>query len=283
MDVLNLIEEFGEIEEKITDLEFVSPIFFNEIVATRISGLLHTFTVPRKKPGWYKIKPNDSISARFIGEADFLDIDKYLKKLGKIRITLVMKKKNVYLGIPDKSNRFDLPVQELIPVLLYDDAVLDFDRVIARYDGTNVWFETVDINNDPSKSDYLRESIEKGRSPSSIRYDGLTFEEKLAYTLRFGLDKDLKKERRRCSLKDDVEHAGGVFVRHVERSDHFSVTYRVDGEEYTSHISKDERRMVISAGICLEGNDTLFDLKSLITVVREAQDRHLIHRFSIRE
>ena len=282
MDVLSLIEELGEKEEKITDLTFVSPIFFNDIVATRISGLVYTFTVSKKKPGWYKIKPIDSKSARFVGEADYGDINNYLKRLGKIRMTLVLKRKNVYMGIPDKSNRYGLSVADTIPVLLHDDTVLDFDRVIARYDGSNFWFESVDINNDPSKADYLRDSIEKTRSPASIKYEGLTFEEKMAYSLRFTLDRTLKKERKEYTIKDDVEHAGGEFVRFIERKDHYSVTYKVDGYEYTSHISKDENRKVISAGICLSGNDALFDLKSLITVVREAQDRAVVHRFNIR-
>jgi hypothetical protein len=281
MDILNLIEEIGEKEEKITDLEFVSPIFFNEYVATRVSGLIYKFTINKVDPGWYRIKPVDTKTAKVTGEADFIEKENYLKNLGKIRMTLVLKRKDVYMGIPDKGNKYGFPVEDLLPVYLHDDTVLDFDRVIARFDGTNLWFESVDINNDPSKADYLRESLEKNIFPSSIKFNGLSLEEKISYLLRHTMEKQLKIERKEFSIKEDVEHAGGQFIRYIERSDHYSVTYMVDGEEYTSHISKNVDRKVISAGICLNGGDNAFDLKSLITVIREGQDRDLIYRFNI--
>lgn len=281
MDALSLIKKVGEKERKITDLTFISPIFNNEIVATYVDGLLHTFTIPKTDPGWYIIKPTDIRRAKIIGTAEINEKDKYLRYLGKIRMTLVLKKDDVYMGIPDKSNKYNLPFQEMIPVLLHDDMVLDFDRVIGRYDGSNIWFESVDMRNDPAKSDYLRESFEKHRRSSQIKFENLTFEEKIAYTIRTSLDKKFIEDRKKSSLKDDVEHAGGEFIRFVERSDHFSVTYRVDGEQYTSHISKNEDRKVFAAGICLNGNDNKFDLKSLITVMREAQNKRVTYRVSI--
>lgn len=281
MDALNLIEKIGEKERKISDLTFVSPIFSNEIVATYIDGLLYTFTIPKTDPGWYVIKPINVHQAKIIDEAKVQEKDKYLRCLGKIYITLVFKKDNVYMGIPDKSNKYDFPFQEIIPVFLHDDIVLDFDRIIGRYDGSNIWFESVDMRNDPAKSDYLRESFENNIQPSKIKYEGLIFEEKLAYTLRTSLDKKFKEDHKKSSLKDDVEHAGGEFVSFLERSDHISITYRVDGEQYTSHISKGDDRKVLAAGICIDGNDNKFDLRSLITVMREAQNKRVTYRFNI--
>jgi hypothetical protein len=157
---------------------------------------------------------------------------------------------------------------------------MNFDRVIVRYDGANFWFESVDTGNDPTKAEYLRDSLEKLVDPGEIKFANLSFEEKMAYSLRTTFDKRFLEDKKENVLKKDVEHAGGEFVRFVERSDHFSVTYKVDGEEFTSHISKDNKRMVIAAGICLSGNDHRFDLKSLITVVREAQQTGVLHRFN---
>jgi len=280
LDVLNIIEEIGEKEQKVTDLEFVSPIFYNDTVMTTIDGLIYKFKIRKADPGWYKIRPINHSRAKIVGEADIMERDKYLKYLGKLRLTLTLKQDKVFLAVPDKNNKYQLPSNELLPVLLSDDTVLNFDRVIARYDGANLWFESVDTSNDPMKADYLRSSLEKFIDPKSIKYQDLTFEEKLAYTLRTGFDKRFFENKKENILKGDVEHAGGKFVRFIERSDHYSVTYRVDGEEFTSHISKDNKRMVITAGICLSGNDHKFDLKSLITVVREARQRGLLYRFN---
>lgn len=282
IDVLKAIEELEEMESKVTDLEFISPVFNNEEVVTYLDGLVYKFKIKKTEPGWYKVRPVNTNKARIVGEADIEEKEKYLKRLGKLRLTLTLKRDKIFLAVPDKNNKYGLPSNELIPVLLFDDSVLDFDRIIARYDGANVWFESVDFNNDPTKADYLRESLEKHRDFKKLKVSNFTFEEKLSYTLRTAFDKKFLKSSKEDILRGDVEHAGGEFVRFTERSDHYSVTYRVDGEEFTSHISKDDNHKVIAAGICLAGNDNLFDLKSLVTVVREAQRRRIVHRFNIR-
>jgi hypothetical protein len=280
LDVLSIINKLGEKERRITDLEFISPIFYSNTVVTNIDGLVYTFKVPNIDPGWYKIRPLNSNSAKITGDADFTERELYLRRLGRLRVTLTLRRDKEFLAIPDKANKYGLPFRGLIPVLLFDDTVMNFDRVIVRYDGANFWFESVDTRNDPTKAEYLRDSLEKLVDPKEIKFSNLSFEEKMAYSLRTTFDKKFLEDKKENVLKKDVEHAGGEFVRFVERSDHFSVTYKVDGEEFTSHISKDNKRMVIAAGICLSGNDHRFDLKSLITVVREAQQTGVLYRFN---
>lgn len=282
-DVLDLISKMGEKESSLTQREFVSPIFSDCVVATRVEGITYTFAVPKTEPGWYKIKPVNTKRAKLSGKADLLDIETYLKYFDKIRLVLVMKKDDVYMAVSDKANKYGLPCQELISVFLTDDSVVDFDRVLARYDGANFWFECVDGGNDPAKAEYLRTCLETLQDPVKIRYSGLTFEEKIAYTLRLTLDKKLVEDRKKRAIEEHVGHAGGKLLRFAEKKDHISVTYTVDGEQFTSHVSRDPAHQVIAAGICLSGNDKRFDLKSLITVMREAKKRRVVHRFNIED
>jgi hypothetical protein len=275
-NVFDLIKRVGEKEAAVQ--EFVSPIFFNEYVATKIEGIVYKFKISQKTPGWYKIQSVDRKTAKTIDSADLVDIDSYLKQLQKIRLILVMKKNNVFFAIPEKSNNLGLEFEEPIPVYLPDDSVMEFDRIIGRFDGANFWFHQLDYSNDPAKALYLREQLVKVTGPKKIQHIGLTIEEKIAYALRLSLDKKLIIDRKKESLKDDVEYAGGEFVRFVEKSDHFSVTFIVDGHQYTSHVSKNESHSVITAGICLSGEDRKYDLKSLITVMREGQHAGRIHR-----
>jgi hypothetical protein len=274
--VLDLIDKIGKQEASLTEKLFVSPIFNNTSVATWVEGLVHTFSIPKQKGGWYKIRPIDSKRARIVGEASLSEIEMYLKCLGKVRVVLVMKQSGVFMGIPDKANKYGLSVGELLPVFLCDDAPLDFDRIIARFDGANLWYECVDQGNDPSKGEYLRISMTKVL-PNKIQFSGLTLEEKQAYALRLIFDRKLVEGQKKSTLQQDVEFAGGKFLRFEEKSDHFAVTYTVEGQQFTSRITKDPSRMVLSAGLCLAGNDRRFDLKSLITVVREAQHRKIVH------
>jgi hypothetical protein len=276
-DVLDLISKIGKQESSLTQRTFVSPVYNNTLVATRVERIVYTFTIPQNKEGWYNIQPVDSKRARIVSSAELFEVEEYLKYLGKVRVVLVMKQQGLYLGIPDKANNFGLEIGVPIPVFLCDDLPLDFDRVIARYDGANLWYERIDSGNDPAKADYLRDCMTKVVNPSKINFSGLTLEEKHAYSLRMTLDKKFVEEQKKDTIKQDVEFAGGKFLRFDEKSDHLSVTYTVDGQQFTSRISKDPRRMIISAGLCLAGDDRKFDLKSLVTVIREAQRKRVVH------
>ena len=282
-NVLDLIYRIGEKEARITQQVFISPVFSNTLVATRIDGIVYSFTIPKAtENGWYQFQPVDTKKARVMEPANLIEREMYLKYLDKLRVVLVMKKDGVFYGIPDKANKFGFLINDLLPVFLNDDTPMDFDRVITRFDGANIWFDQVDQGNDPAKAEYLRNCMAKVLDPEKLKFSGLTLEERFAYTLRLTVDKKLVIDRTKDGIKKDVEFAGGAFVKFMERSDHFSVTYRVNGQEYTSYVSKDPVHSVISAGLCLNGNDTRFDLKSLVTVIREGQQRNLIHHYNLR-
>ena len=280
-EVLDLISRIGGKETLVRSKEFISPVFTNTLVATQVEGIIYSFSIPKVKEGWYRIKPQDVKSAKIIGPADLGEIEGYLKHLDRIRLTLLMKKNGVYLGLPDKSNKYGFFIEEPLSVYLCDDSPLDFDRIFGRYDGANIWYEGIDQSNDPAKAEYLRQAMLRLEHPEKIKFSGLNIEEKLAYTLRMTFDKRFVEDRKKIDLREDVEFAGGKFIDFVEKQDHFSVTYVVDGQQFTSHISKEPRRMVISAGLCLAGGDKKFDLKSLISVIREGQDKDLIHEYHL--
>jgi len=275
-NALDLINKIGEEEDSITERDFISPVFSDTIVMTKISGLSYFFSIPKTNPGWYKIRPISKDKARIVSEANLEDKDTYLKCLDRLRVVILFKHKEAHYAIVDKSNKFGIPFRDPIMVYLCDDTVMEFDRVFVRYDGSNFWFESIDSNNDPAKSDYLRESFQKFKNV--VKFSGLTFEEKYGYSLRINLDKKYAEDRKIESLKEDVTHAGGVFKSFHERKDHYSVTFEVDGEDFTSQVTKDPMHKILAAGLCLNGNDRIFNLKSLITVVREAQDRNIVHK-----
>lgn len=276
-DVLNLIRNLGEKERALPGSEFISPVFYNRSVVTWVRGLVHRLTIPRVDPGWYRIRPVNLDTAEVVGEADLMDIEKYLGYLPKLRLILIQKNKRAFLAIPLKNQSLD--IESPLPVLLTSDMVMPFDTVVCGYDGSNIWFKDSDVSVDLSKADYLRDSFEKGIDPGAIRYKGLSIEEKMAYMLRCMIDEDHRELLAKKKVQWDVEHAGGVLVSFEERDDHISVTYKVDDHQYTSYVSKDPSHQVLTAGICLEDRDSDFDLASLVSVIREGQGRDLIHRF----
>lgn len=277
MSVLDLIEKVGEKESALTKTDFISPVFNNTRVATTVMGMVYTFSIPKVDPGWYRIRARNIKTARINGEASLGEIESYLKRLRPLRATLAFKQDGCYQAVVDKGDR-ELSGR-VIPVLLFSDSANDFDRVICRSDGVNIWFESVEVSNDPAKGEYLRKSLDKFTDPKKIAFSGLLFDEKAAYALRYKIDEKTRVDVKQQRLQRDVEHAGGKFVKFDERSDFYSVTYTVDGEKYTSYISKDPSHRVVTAGVCLQGGDNAFDLTSLITVLREGQHEGLIHRY----
>jgi len=276
---LDLIRRLGQKENSITSMEFISPIFNNMTVVVLIDGLVHKLSVFRTMPGWYRLKPVDLKRAEFRGQADLSETENYLKRLKKVRLVLLSKDGQVAQALPLKGNNIGLEISAPVPVYLVSDFAEQFDTIIAGFDGANLWFWETAPSGDMARAEYLREQLGKGTPAEKIRFKGLTIEEKMAYSLCHALIEKKKELTKEGALKKDVEHAGGQFVKFSERKDHFSVTYKVDGQQYTSYVSKDRGHSVLTAGICLRGGDRNFDLASLVTVLREGQGRGLIHRY----
>lgn len=290
-NLLNLIDKIGAQEETITEKIIVSPVFYNKRIVIRIQGIIHYLNIPETEPGWYKFRAINSKQAIVEAPAEIDQIQSYLKHLPKIRFVLVHRKKKSYLGIPMKSNHLGLRVSELFQILLFDDTVTDFSKCICRFDGANAWFESIDISADPSIGDYLNESLRKFRNPSRIKISNLTIEEKIAYNIKYKIEQKIKEEherlleeKKKTKIQRDVEYAGGRFIKSDEKSDHFFVTYEIEGEKFNSIVSKDQNHHVITAGICLtdyqtgRAGDKDFDLKALVSVIKEGQRTSRIHK-----
>ena len=279
LGIISLIEALGKKEQAITDQVIVSPVFNNTQIVTKIAGIAYALNIPKLAPAWYNFRPVNLKRANSLGFADLGDVSLYLDKLPKIRVVMVYKKDQVYYGVPLKNNSLGFQPTELIPIFLPGGLITDFSICVCRYDGANIWYQATDVWNDLTRVDYLQQSLEKLSLPENIQYPGLTFEEKIAYSIRFKVDAALREGLKKQGIQYDIEFAGGKFIKSIEKDDHFSVTYEVDGEKYTSIVSKGVGQ-VLSAGICLSGTDTEYDLKTLVSVIREGQNRELIHRTS---
>ena len=119
MSIFDLIKKIGEKEQAITEMEFISPVFSQTRVATRIEGLFYFLDIAQSKPGWYKIRPINTRHAVIVEAADLMNIETYLKALDKVRLVLAFKKDGVYHAIPDKANKYDF-----IYIIYYCDFIL---------------------------------------------------------------------------------------------------------------------------------------------------------------
>jgi hypothetical protein len=165
-------------------------------------------------------------------------------------------------GTPGKGIRLEGPV----PIALAPGLEL-FQTAVVRFDGSAFLLEGTERH---AISSYLRQELKKGKAPGDLR-PGVSSVERAAYAAQLELERERLMSGDERRLRKALDHAGATFESFDERGGTFVVKYRVDGRVHSSVVSQRDLT-VISAGICLAGEDRRFDLTSLVSVLREARD-----------
>lgn len=276
-NISNLFKKLADEETKFFDSEFFSPVIRNNPVRIQISGIILTLQVePKDFQGWGIFQTINQKTARLVEEASISQKQEYLNLYPKFSF-VVSNQQDRILGILFDQNDSRVKIQGQIPIFLCEDTRL-FDTVDARWDGQNFWYECHSSFRSPKIASELRDAFSNEVEPEDIAISGMNPTEKLAYQVAFNFIIESKKNRKEERLKKALERGGARLVEYVERGNQYTVSYVVDGSTYRSVVDA-ETLQVVSAGICLSGTDRNFDLQSLVSVVREGQNRSLIYRF----
>jgi len=270
---MNIKELFSKVETAEQDFyktEFVSPVIRGCKIRVRILGLVQEFKIMGNFEGWAILKPCGESLACVVGSPNLLQIEEYLNQFPDVRVTLCERRKDGWYGFTHQGAGVDIRV-------LLADGVSLFDTVVVHYDPVNYWFAEMDRSINPSFAEYLRENLNKSILPAKLCIRCLITYQRKAYTWQMFLRKRQVKEVTLETIRRAVEHGTGKFLSYIERQDSYVVTFSLDGEEFRATIMK-KGFEVVSAGICLSGGDRKFDLQSLTGVIKEGQDRDLIHR-----
>lgn len=270
MKVNNLFKKIEKAEQKFLNSEFISPVLKRSKVRVRILGLVYELGVRDNYEGWATLKPTSPTCAKITGTPSLLQIHDYLEKLSKIRLILCEKRKDLWYGINQQIKGIEFPI-------FFAEGIELFDSILARYDGSNYWFEGQDRSTNPFLAEYLRFSLRKNIPFDGLSQPGLTPFHREAYRWQLFLKEKKITELTLDKLKDAVGHGGGEFHSYIEHGNSLIVTFSLDGEDYRATVRK-KGFEVVSAGICLEGQDEKFDLQSLMGVIKEGQGKQVIYR-----
>jgi hypothetical protein len=272
-DILNAaLDRLEKAEAGFIGSEFLAPVLRGLGVGVKIAGVRCRLNVtPRTFEGWGLFKAVSIDRATFQRDMTLAQRRQYLALFPSVRLILCRCEENQWLGLPASKADTRFSIEGLIPVRFIEDPEL-FQTVITRFDGGQFWYDAADDRADAAAAPYLRQSLNQTLEPKKLHRPGLSAEERLAYSLAYQsrLEELLQDEQHQAEarLRAALEHAGANLGDYQEHADVYRVSYHVDGRRHTSIVRKNDLT-VVTAGICLSGGDSHFDLASLIGVLRE--------------
>lgn len=265
-----------EAEEKLIFTQrFLSPVVYGSKVKIRANGVNVFFSVrPKGFHGWGIFQPVSANEAALIEYPTLEQKQEYLSLFPECVLMVTDQEKSLASLLID-DGRFKITGS--VPVLFPENLQL-FDAIKVRFDGVNMWYDSHFNHFSTLMIDRLRDSINVNIKPENLeKHSGLTKAILGCYNIVYQRQQELLKSSKEYQVKNAVERAGGKFAAYKEIGNRYSVEYFIDGQRHTSLVNKDTLR-VESAGICLNGTDSNFDLQSLISVVREGHNTHRIVR-----
>jgi hypothetical protein len=310
MSIHDLLNRMEAAEKNFVGTQFLAPVVGDGRVAVRIAGVVCQLQVkegrPRRFHGWAILRALSTSQAAFVRQAGLAEVAAYLRLFPAVRLVLVQPSRRFkpessptddppggslpgllpagrqWLAIPASQSDSRFRIEGPVSLLLAEEGLERFETVVARFDGRLFWYERRDPGRDPTLAAYLRDQL--GRlaennlppKPETLHKSGLSREERDAYTLAWALHLQATRSQAELRLSEALAHAGAELRSYIERQDAYVVTYEVDGRQHVSTIHADDLS-VMTAGICLAGQDHHFDLTSLVGVLRQAgQERRLV-------
>lgn len=263
-------------EKQFRKRKFIAPATKSGKVCTRMSGIVYNFDFEDESfEGWGLFKAVSERKAKLVKEADIQMIDQYLKLFKAFRLRLIYKLEDfTWLAYPvnESDARQRLGKVEPLLVRLVTEGK-DFEQIVARFDGVAFWFDKLDRKADPFLAEDLRAALKEEKLVEELDIKGLTPETKTTYDMavdrRILLFKEFQSKTDEGRLKAALKTGGGSLDDFEDRGEFWVVNWTTsNGEKHHSAIQKDNLT-VMSAGICLAGEDDRFDLQSLVAVVED--------------
>lgn len=284
-NVLKLINTISQAENHLRQQEFVAPLLKGGRARIRVSNLVYDLTVQHVTPGWWICRAQNARNAEVVGDALPWQRGDYLALWPTLRLVLLEPLGEccgtfadwaaLPLNASDAMQRFSMHGPLIIRLV---EGGQPFDRVIGRVEGATVWYDAPDNRADPATAEALRAALAAGHwEPGRV---GLMASERQAYRLRRGDPPEATTDpslatptqvhmpRVAGRLEQALTVGGAVLLGYQPYEHGLRVTWERAGRRHVTLVNN--QLEVISAGVCLSGDDHLFDLASVVGVVADS-------------
>jgi hypothetical protein len=270
----NALARLAREETAFLHAEFLAPVVRGRGVAVRIAGVRCTLrVVPPAFCGWGVFQPLSHAVATLVREATGAERRKYLSLFSELRLIVCGREGGRPVAIPANQSDARFEIGSAVEVQLAPQFEL-FDTLLVRFDGARFWFDELESRADPAAASYLRKALADMLDPDKLARPGLTEGQRRAYATavhrRVASIRADERHEAELRIKAALAHGGAGLRDFTESGQAYRVTFTLDGRRHTSVVRKHDLS-VVTAGICLSGQDGKFDLGSLVGVLREHQ------------
>ncbi len=310
-DLLALVNKFAEAEKNLAEEVFLAPYVPGAKIVVKVKQVVYELSMVDSAAlgpsgGFALFRISAPGKAVALERATRAQTDRYLKLLPRVQLVLIDQFDNRWWGLQANTSDSRFSFHEPVPIMLVDRGA-SFEQVNARFDGRHFWCEGVNRRRDPSIANKLREALSEDINPARVHVPKSVPQELFAYSILWfdkhpesnltaidwdnqdttdvpstdRLQEPAQRLHNRTSaqqtdlerLRQALSHAGARLERYWQSSEGVvTVSYVVDGNQHSASVRLDDLS-VVSSGICLSGQDSDFDLTSLVGVMREfAQD-----------
>lgn len=272
-----MIESLSREEADLPGQEFLAPLLRQGRARLRLHNLVYEFAVANAQPGWWLCRICDAQSAVVVDEALPWQRGDYLALWPVLRMVLVEPLHDgadaAWLALPynpaEAQQRFGVAGPLVLHLV---EGGQPFERVIGRVEGCTLWYDDIDRRANPSIAEALRQALAAEQETPTIANLGVG--ERAAYTLYIAQQQARRAateaERQAQQVRHALEIGGARLLGYEQIRSGLRVTWERDGQRSVTLVDTDLN--IVSAGICLSGEDHHFDLTSIIGVVRDAPD-----------
>jgi len=271
-NALDLINRLGGAEAALHGQEFMAPLLRDGRARLRLRGLVYELRVTAARSGWWCCRIRDARHAEVVMAAMPWQRGDYLALWPALRLVLLEPlRTGTWLALPfnpaDAHQRFGFAGP--LPVNLVEGGQ-PFERIIGRVEGSTIWYDDVDHRADLSTAEALRATLAAEQEAPNVA--GLGAGEQAAYTLLLqqAIDQHVNSVAARTErrLRHALEIGGAQLLGYELTDEELRVTWERNGRRSVTLVGTDLG--VVSAGICLSGEDARFDLTSIVGVIQDA-------------
>lgn len=274
----DIVARLARKEQEATSRLILAPVLPRTKIKTQVDGIVWELAVEdRNFRGWALLRITSPGKATVEDTPRASEIAAYLKLLMRVRLVLLEQQDNIWWALPAQERDPRLQIPLAVPVEMVEKQAA-FDTINARFDGSRFWYEGGDRRRDPTLARKLRQALAADESPGDVHVLGAVPQELRVYRLlwrikhpeetktTFQAGPATDEER----LREALSHADAELDAFwLDPQGNFVVRFLLDGLPQTTVVTRDLN--VLTAGICLSGQDRNFDLTSLVGVYRESR------------